>query len=454
MNLPFDCLTQEQARELVKLAREVTKSPFGPAMFLYLGDAYLAHEARGDAGEFRVSRTQVLEFLNNEISRAALRKLLLGFEEKKLVDLDGRYIGVRKTFTSKITGSTAGAFTPVPEQNENYDAVPRQMPKAVSESPKASHDVNGRAKEASVIGVSGQNSPWDSEEQYALNTAVETIAYRFCASKELVLYTLEGACAAPPQRFLAAVCGVASAIRASLTVEDYVVEVRDICTGKSSLPAANPKTFARVHQAFTDALADNIKREQEKKRAEEQVALGNWFLGELNKHMEAQAQTANAANAKPAAVVSPATESVGAAVTSTVQPAPADSAALQAGASPVDASMPQAGDNIKPAEVTQLPPGSDWFMADWWKRVQAATQAPAKLNVDTAFADPGAALLRAAESALVANSDPVGVAPPESSVTSPLNSVPANAMAPDESDAVKLAKIYQLPQPDDWFWAA
>lgn len=379
MNKPFKCLTQEQAGEVANWARKVTMSPFGPAIFLHLADEYLAHEARGDAGDFRVSRTHILEFLNNEISRAALRKLLLGFEEKQLVNLDGRYIGVSSMFIGKIPSSEAGTFGHSPRQAANVGQFPRESNKTTFESQMSDHCVSGTGGKDSILGTARQNAAWDAEEQHALKRAAEIIATRTGESTELVLDRLVGACTASPQNFLAAVCGVASAIRSLVTVDDYVSEVKNICAGKSSISAANPKTFARVHQAFAAVITDSIKREQEMRKANEQMALELWVLEEMNKNLKAQAVAASAANAAPVATANPATESITATVTNPAQATPADSAAA----------------------------------------VHSG-----------------------------------GVAATESGIHAPLGSVPADAVGPEASDTVKLAKIYQLPQSGDWFRAA
>lgn len=374
--MSYRCLKGEQARQVEEVVGAATNSPFGPDIVLFVADRYLAHKADGVAGEFRVSRTEILEYLNYGISRAALRKLLMRFEEKHFVKLDGRYVGVAKSLTGTLTLPAPCTFTQPPKQEAIVDPDTREFKKTSAESQMPGTGVNGAAGSDSIMGSSGQNATWNPEEECALNCAVEVIASYVGNTKELVLFRLAGACAATPQSFLAAVCGVASALRSSLFVEDYVAEVRKICANKSSYPAANPKTFVRIHQAYIAAMTDSIRREQERKKAEEQIALGNWFLAELGKHMQAPAQAgaASAANASPAA--------------------------------------------------------------------------------DCTSVDSATSIIPGVKTATAATTDPVCVAPEEAVPSASPEKAQASGDAACAHDEVKLAKIYQLPQPGDWFRAA
>lgn len=402
MRLPFGSLSPHQAKQVETRARKLTKSPLGPDVLKYLADGHLKHKAFDGSDKFRVSRTQLLLALDNQISRAALRKMLLGFESKRVVVLDGSYISGSQSFIEEITSSLHDPSTSAPKQKSAMGQTPDESAKTAREAPKPGPGTNNNVVKDPVQGTPEQNAPWDTEQQYALNCALEIFSTKWREPKDLLLFRLLGFCVAPPQILLAAVCGVASIQYLQNTVfpetaDEGLLEIRLILAGKSSFAAANPRTFARIHQALKAAMADILKREEDRKLAAERDALRAAILSELIKRQEAQAQAA----------------------------------AVPPGAAPAGGAAPEAGNDPQLAETPQQP----LFTSEGWKDYLKTVQ-PAAATEAVGPAQTG---------------EPV----PAARGTNPtIGAVADGAAALDTSETERLAAIYQLPQPGDWFKAA
>ncbi|MBP9892670.1 MAG: hypothetical protein KBG84_12280 [Planctomycetes bacterium] len=205
-----------------------------------------------------------------------------------------------------------------------------------------------------------------------------------------------------------------------------------ILAGKSSFAAANPRTFARIHQALKAAMADILKREEDRKLAAEHTAMCASILSETIKRQEAQAQAAAAANGTPVAAVpgDAGTNSVSAAANNSAQTASAASA-VPPGAAPAGGAAPEAGNDPRFAATPQQPLFTPEGLKDYLKTVQPAAATEAVGPAQTG--------------------EPV----PAARGTNPtIGAVADGAAALDTSDTERLATIYQLPQPGDWFKAA
>jgi len=151
--MSYKALSEQQVKEITRRARDATQAKIGAKALLFVVEECLAQSKGGAIGASANTRTKLLQHLEGAISRAGLRKILLAFERKSLVVLEGSRVRTSDMLVAHVKRAANGAPQPAIENGPSiFDSGTGAPPAALFTTDQTSSS-NEDVAQASIADV-------------------------------------------------------------------------------------------------------------------------------------------------------------------------------------------------------------------------------------------------------------------------------------------------------------